>query len=167
MSPCLSGWIVAKKVPVHAPLPSVLSRSHSMPFSNSMRRDHRQQSDRASEYLQRESGEQRYASQSGKSHPYATSADAASGFSWAHEKYLGILPSRSLNTSCLSSSARTAPIPTAWGSRIFILKSARISSHELDYTHLRMMWRRWKKKAASRCSASRSRLSALDPLTVF
>ncbi len=78
-------------------------------------------------------------------------ADPGSGFTAVHEKHLGDLAIKvAEHFLCL--------FPGTYSASPFRLnfedfhpeKILGFLPHELDYTHLRMIWRRWKKKAANR-----------------
>ncbi len=78
--------------------------------------------------------------------------DEASGFTSAHEKYLGDLVVKVVEhfLPLFVGSYSAAPY------RIDFVdfhpeKVLGFLPHELDYTHLRMLWRRWKKKASIKC----------------
>ena len=75
-------------------------------------------------------------------------ADSGSGFNAAHEKYFGDLAIK-ISEHFLPLFVGTytaAPYRLAF-TDFHPEKALGFMAHELDYTHLRMIWRRWKKKA--------------------
>jgi hypothetical protein len=74
--------------------------------------------------------------------------DSRSGFSWVHEKYLGDLVIKivehfmPLFVGAYSAAPYRLDFTDFHPERVL-----GYLPHELDYTHLRMLWRRWKKKA--------------------
>jgi hypothetical protein len=78
-------------------------------------------------------------------------ADPGSGFTAVHEKHLGDLAIKvAEHFLCLFPGTYSAS-PYRLGFEDFHPeKILGFLPHELDYTHLRMIWRRWKKKAANR-----------------
>ena len=78
--------------------------------------------------------------------------DETSGFTGAHEKYLGDLVVKVVEHFL----PLFAGLYSAAPYRIDFVdfhpeKVLGFLPHELDYTHLRMLWRRWKKKAGIKC----------------
>jgi len=75
-------------------------------------------------------------------------ADSTSGFTWAHEKYLGDLAIKIVEHFLPLFVGTYSADPYRMGFEDFHPEKALgFLAHELDYTHLRMMWRRWKEKA--------------------
>lgn len=90
----------------------------------------------------------------------AALADSGSGFGPAHEKLLGDLAIKISEhfLPLFVGSYSAAPFRLGFGD-FHPEKALGFLPHELDYTHLRMLWRRWRKKA---------RLSVFgQPLTPF
>ena len=151
MSPCLSGWDdgEAKAEYMHL-CHQVLSRSQLNSVAKLREAGHHcQQPDCAAEPVERQPGQQRNSRQHGK--PLADpgvarrrTADTRSGkrSGWA------ILPSKSSNTFflCLWAPIRRRRIASTSRSSIPSVLLAFLP-HELDFTHLRLMWREWKEKA--------------------
>ena len=76
-------------------------------------------------------------------------ADPASGFSQAHEKYLGDLAIKMAEHFLPLFVGTYSASPYRLGYTDFHPEKALgFLPHELDYTHLRMLWRRWQKKAS-------------------
>ncbi|WP_026842571.1 hypothetical protein [Citrifermentans bremense] len=75
-------------------------------------------------------------------------SDPASGFSPAHEKYLGDLAIKMAEHFLPLFVGTYSAAPHRLGYTAFHPEKALgFLPHELDYTHLRMLWRRWQKKA--------------------
>jgi len=75
-------------------------------------------------------------------------ADPASGFSQPHEKYLGDLAIKMTEHFLPLFVGTYSASPYRLGYTDFHPEKALgFLPHELDYTHLRMLWRRWQKKA--------------------
>ncbi|ACH38882.1 hypothetical protein Gbem_1868 [Citrifermentans bemidjiense Bem] len=75
-------------------------------------------------------------------------SDPASGFSQAHEKYLGDLAIKMAEHFLPLFVGTYSAAPYRLGYTAFHPEKALgFLPHELDYTHLRMLWRRWQKKA--------------------
>ena len=78
----------------------------------------------------------------------ALRADPASGFERQHEKYLGDLVIKIVEHFLPLFVGRYSAAPKRFGFEDFHPERALgFLPHELDYTHLRMLWRRWKGKA--------------------
>ena len=76
-------------------------------------------------------------------------SDPASGFSQAHEKYLGDLTIKMAEHFLPLFVGTYSASPYRLGYTDFHPERALgFLPHELDYTHLRMLWRRWQKKAS-------------------
>jgi len=76
-------------------------------------------------------------------------ADPASGFTQAHEKYLGDLTIKMAEHFLPLFVGSYSASPYRLGYTDFHPERALgFLPHELDYTHLRMLWRRWQKKAS-------------------
>ncbi len=75
-------------------------------------------------------------------------ADPASGFTPGHEKYLGDLAIKMAEhfLPLFVGSYSAAPYRLAY-TDFHPERALGFLAHELDYTHLRMIWRRWQKKA--------------------
>jgi len=75
-------------------------------------------------------------------------ADPASGFGPAHEKYFGDLVIKGVEHFLPLFVGAHSAAPTRLPFTYFHPERAlAFLPHELDYTHLRMIWRRWRKKA--------------------
>ena len=75
--------------------------------------------------------------------------DPASGFTQAHEKYVGDLTIKMAEHFLPLFVGSYSASPYRLGYTDFHPERALgFLSHELDYTHLRMLWRRWRKKAS-------------------
>ncbi len=82
----------------------------------------------------------------------ALRADPDSGFDAAHEKYIGDLVIKIVEHFLPLFVGRYSASPHRFGFADFHPERALgFLPHELDYTHLRMLWRRWKGKAQIRC----------------
>jgi hypothetical protein len=78
-------------------------------------------------------------------------ADPGSGFTAVHEKHLGDLVIKVVeHFLCLFPGTYSASPYRLCFEDFHPEKILGFLPHELDYTHLRMIWRRWKKKAANR-----------------
>ncbi|MBJ6724460.1 hypothetical protein [Geomesophilobacter sediminis] len=76
-------------------------------------------------------------------------SDPASGFTAAHEKYLGDLTIKMTEHFLPLFVGTYSAAPYRLGYTDFHPERALgFLPHELDYTHLRMLWRRWQKKAS-------------------
>lgn len=76
-------------------------------------------------------------------------SDPASGFTGAHEKYLGDLAIKMAEHFLPLFVGTYSASPYRLGYTDFHPERALgFLPHELDYTHLRMLWRRWQKKAS-------------------
>ena len=76
-------------------------------------------------------------------------SDPASGFSQSHEKYLGDLTIKMAEHFLPLFVGTYSASPYRLGYTDFHPERALgFLPHELDYTHLRMLWRRWQKKAS-------------------
>lgn len=77
--------------------------------------------------------------------------DPASGFAARHEKYLGDLVAKVMEHFFPLFVGTYSAAPYRLGFEEFHPEQALgFLPHELDYTHLRMLWRRWRKKAANK-----------------
>ncbi|MEW6595435.1 MAG: hypothetical protein AB1413_11255 [Thermodesulfobacteriota bacterium] len=77
--------------------------------------------------------------------------DPASGFTARHEKYLGDLVAKVMEHFFPLFVGTYSAAPYRLGFEDFHPEQALgFLPHELDYTHLRMLWRRWQKKAANK-----------------
>ncbi|MDA8133146.1 MAG: hypothetical protein M0T82_00870 [Desulfobacteraceae bacterium] len=82
-------------------------------------------------------------------------ADPGSGFTPFHEKYLGDLAIKIIeHFLCLFPGAYSASPLRLNFEDFHPEKALGFLPHEIDYTHLRMIWRRWKKKADIRVLGS-------------
>lgn len=83
-------------------------------------------------------------------------ANPASGFGPAHEKYLGDLAAKLIEhfLPLFVGTYSAAPYRLAFED-FHPEQVLGFLAHELDYTHLRMLWRRWKKKARNRLAGHR------------
>ncbi len=78
-------------------------------------------------------------------------SDPASGFTARHEKYLGDLVAKVMEHFFPLFVGTYSAAPYRLGFEDFHPEQALgFLPHELDYTHLRMLWRRWQKKAANK-----------------
>lgn len=92
-------------------------------------------------------------------------ADPGSGFGAAHEKMLGDLVIK-VNEHFLPLFVGTysaAPVRLAFED-FHAERALGFLPHELDFTHLRMLWRRWKKKARNRLAGRSMTPFGLAPL---
>ncbi|MFZ5762299.1 MAG: hypothetical protein ACOY8P_05185 [Thermodesulfobacteriota bacterium] len=77
--------------------------------------------------------------------------DPASGFAARHEKYLGDLVAKVMEHFFPLFVGTYSAAPYRLGFEDFHPEQALgFLPHQLDYTHLRMLWRRWRKKAANK-----------------
>lgn len=92
-----------------------------------------------------------------------TAACRNSEYGAVHEKYLGDLATKIMEhfLPLFVATYSAAPYRLAF-SDFHPEKALGFLSHELDFTHLRMLWRRWKKKASLSCFGHR--LTPFGPL---
>ena len=136
------------EVSVHAPVPSGAEPQPAERRRQAARgRHHRQRSDRAAQPLEREPGEQRHSHQHGQPLARPRSCDVA-GFVPEDEKRLGDLAIKIYEHFLALFVGTYTAAPYRIGFTEF--HPERLLSflpHELDFTHLRLLWREWKEKA--------------------
>jgi len=153
MSPCLSGWNQGEKKHRYMELcHEVLSRSHlngvmkmreaGVILNNLMVLPHTSNISLANNGTHISLGSRKLSN---------AMADSSSGFTRKHEKYMGDLAAKIVEHFLPLFVGTYSAAPYRIDYHEFHPETLLgFLPHELDYTHLRMVWRRWRKKARNR-----------------